>query len=311
MLIRSFVIGCFALASTATGFANGVAGNWSHIALQDLNGKPALFGEILSGKPVYLKFWATWCQTCLQQMPHFQGATEKYKNELDIFLINIDINEDVHRIEQVKQRFNLDAPIFLDVSGEFSRQVGLVGTPYHIVLDKQGNMLYRGHEANEALNSALAEAAAGRAGKSEDRASADEFDVRPTALSLENRDEAVFFLAPWCDWYLEETRPEVSKNCIAGQKLINELSAKYPALTWRGISTRLWVGEKELIDYEEKYKVPFGLEIDKSNELHVRYKIKYYPTLIVFKNGKEEFRSTLFEDGAKIDAMLQGLFSPT
>lgn len=309
MLIRSLFIGCFALASAAIGLGNGVVGTWSHIPLQDLNGKSVIFEDILSGKPVYIKFWATWCQTCLKQMPHFQQATEKYKNDLDIILINIDINDDVHRIEQVKQIYDLSAPIFLDSSGELSQQAGLLGTPYHVVLDKQGRIVHRGHKADEELDTVLAEAAEGRVGKLEDQDSADEIEVQSRGLSLENQNGVVFFFAPWCDWYLEEIRPDVSENCIAGQKLTNELYAKYPDVVWQGISNRLWTGEKELSEYIEKYKVPFSLDIDKSNELHVKYKIRDFPTLIVFRNGKEEFRSSNFADGGKIDAVLRGIFS--
>jgi len=85
------------------------------------------------------------------------------------------------------------------------------------------------------------------------------------------------------------------------------LSVKYTGLVWRGISTRLWTEEKELNEYSEKFHVPYSLDIDKSNELFIKYKIRDFPTLIVFRNGKEEFRTSNFEDGDKIDAMLLGI----
>ena len=307
MFIRSLLIGCFLFASASTCCADGIAGQLSPTVLQDLDGNRLTFGEISSGKPVYIKFWATWCGTCLKQMPHFQQATEKYKNDMDIISINIDINEDLQNIEKVKQEFSLSAPIFLDIAGELGQQLGFQGTPFHILLDKQGNIAYRGHKADETLNTALAEVATGAVRKMKDKSDADESEGQSLELFLDNKDVAVFFLAPWCDWYLEERRPKVRNNCMAGQRLTNALSVKYTGFVWRGISTRLWTEEKELNEYSEKYDVPYSLDIDKSNELFIKYTVKDFPTLIVFRNGKEEFRTSNFEDGDKIDAMLLGI----
>ncbi len=307
MLIRTFLIAGLLVASAATGSANRIADQLSPTVLQDLDGNHVTFGEISSGKPVYIKFWATWCGTCLRQMPHFQQATEKYKKDMDIISINIDINDGLQYIEKVKQEFGLSAPIFLDVAGKLGQQLGFQGTPYHILLDKQGNIAYRSHKADEMLDTALAEVATGAVRKWEDQSDADESERPSIELSLVNKDVAVFFLAPWCDWYLEESRPDVRENCIAGQRLTNELSAKYTGLVWRGISTRLWTKEKELNEYREKFHVSYHLDIDESNELLIKHRVKDFPTLIVFRNGKEEFRTSNFEDGEKIDAMLLGM----
>lgn len=32
------------------------------------------FGPILGQQPIYIKFWASWCVPCNEQMPHFQQA---------------------------------------------------------------------------------------------------------------------------------------------------------------------------------------------------------------------------------------------
>jgi len=307
MSTRSLFIGFFLLASATNACANGIADQLYPTVLQALNGNRLTFGDISSSQPVYIKFWATWCGTCMKQMPHFQQATEKYRNDMDIISINIDINDDPQDIEKVKQEFGLSAPIYLDVTGELGQQLGFRGTPYHILLDKQGNVAYRSHKADEALDTALAEVASGAVRKEKDQTEAGESEEQAIELSLNNKDVAVFFLAPWCDWYLEESRPELRENCIAGQRLTNVLSLKYTSFVWWGISTRLWTEEKELNEYGKKFNVPYNLEIDKSNELFIKYKIKDFPTLLIFRNGKEQFRTSYFEQGNKIDDMLLGI----
>ncbi len=41
------------------------------ITLKTIDGKSIDLAEFYGKKPVYLKFWATWCVPCRQQMPHF------------------------------------------------------------------------------------------------------------------------------------------------------------------------------------------------------------------------------------------------
>jgi thiol-disulfide isomerase/thioredoxin len=38
-----------------------------------------------------INFWATWCSPCVEELPHFEAANEKYKNEkLQILLVSLD-----------------------------------------------------------------------------------------------------------------------------------------------------------------------------------------------------------------------------
>lgn len=38
-----------------------------------LDGGSVALAELAGRKPVYLKFWATWCKPCRKQMPHLEG----------------------------------------------------------------------------------------------------------------------------------------------------------------------------------------------------------------------------------------------
>ena len=59
------------------------------------NGKFVVSGETLSlselsGKVVVLNFWATWCQPCKQEIPHFNELYEKYGGEVEVVILNGD-----------------------------------------------------------------------------------------------------------------------------------------------------------------------------------------------------------------------------
>lgn len=40
------------------------------------------------GKVVVLNFWATWCQPCKEEIPHFNEFYEKYDGEVEVVVIN-------------------------------------------------------------------------------------------------------------------------------------------------------------------------------------------------------------------------------
>ena len=42
----------------------------------------------LAGKPIVLNFWATWCGYCVQEMPDFQTAYEKYP-DVQFVMVNV------------------------------------------------------------------------------------------------------------------------------------------------------------------------------------------------------------------------------
>ena len=59
------------------------------------NGKFVVSGEEISvsdfsDKVVVLNFWATWCQPCKEEIPHFNELYEKYQDDLEVLILNGD-----------------------------------------------------------------------------------------------------------------------------------------------------------------------------------------------------------------------------
>ena len=77
---------------------------------QDLVGKPApravmktIDGEridlasLYGKKAVYLKFWATWCTPCREQMPHFEHVYQSAGADLAVIAVNVGFNDSWRR----------------------------------------------------------------------------------------------------------------------------------------------------------------------------------------------------------------------
>lgn len=45
-------------------------------------------------KPLVVSFWATWCGSCVEEIPYFMSTIkEKYNGEVDLLLVSLDIKE--------------------------------------------------------------------------------------------------------------------------------------------------------------------------------------------------------------------------
>src|SRR5690606_23892937 len=91
-----------------------------------------------------------------QQMPHFEHVQQKYGDEIEVIAINIGINDDIGSINDTIKEFGLTMPMAIDASGDLAQAFRLIGTPYHLVFDKDMNLIHRGHEADSVLDSSLA-----------------------------------------------------------------------------------------------------------------------------------------------------------
>jgi len=247
--------------------------------------------DIVGDKPVYLKFWATWCGDCREQMPHLKRIHAKYRDDLAIVSVNIWVNESEQAVNETVDEFGMTVPVAIDRRGVLAQGFEILGTPYHVLIDRDGDVVHTGFDADADLDQ-----------KIELLASSAESGLLPIATvpvespatPLVGSSEGVsvlFFFATWCDWYLADSRPSMSAACIDAQQSMNRLYERQPDLELQGVATRLWTGEKELQKYVVKYEVAFPMSVDTSNETYFALNVKTVPTLVVLKDGREVART--------------------
>ncbi len=257
-----------------------------HLPIKLLSGKTVSLANYQGEKAVYLKFWATWCQPCLKEMSHFQQVQKNYADKIKVIAINIGINESLAEINKVKKHYNLTMDMAIDESGDIAQAFNFIGTPYHLLFDKNLNLVHKGHQANQTLDQKLALVSNLKSMQLLDSQLLDN-NLANIKINFE-KDQlyALFFSATWCDWYLKESRSRDAKNCILGQTHINTLALKYPEVNWHTLVSRLWTDKNHLNEYKEKYQLNHSIAIDESNQFFYQYKINNLPSLVLIKNDK-------------------------
>jgi len=260
-----------------------ISANTDTLILENEAGQIVKFENFLGKKPVYLKFWATWCKPCMEQMPHFQHAYEQYGDKIQFVAINIDLNDDAHSVAKVKERFSLSMPLFTDLTAQVAKHYEFMGTPFHVLIDSDEKVIFQGHEADKALDNTLR--LLSHNGKVEKARLLGEKQSEATPLVIPNKGKkVVLFTATWCDWYLADTRPAMAKQCVLAQQHVNKLAEQ--GIDVEVKVSQLWTDQTAVREYVDKFSATMPVSIDYGNDLFIKNDINSVPNLLIYSDGK-------------------------
>lgn len=101
-----------------------------------------------TGNVILLNFWASWCSSCREEIPHLNALYEKYQPEgFKVIGINLDSNP------ETAQHFLLDTPvqfsIVIDQDKDISESYDISAMPTTYLIDRKGQLryLHKGYEA--------------------------------------------------------------------------------------------------------------------------------------------------------------------
>lgn len=269
-----------------------------------LSGDITSLESLRADKPVYLKFWASWCKPCMQEMPHLQDSYVEYADKIQFVAINVDINETREDIKKVIDKFSLTVPIALDTDGALAKAFNFIGTPYHILINRKGEVVHKSYQADETLDRRMKILASQDTNDLPQVSLLDDEGNKTSFNDLSEDNTVLLFTATWCDWYLADTRPQMSEACVQGQKNVNQIFAEHPELPLQGIVSHLWTGPKELKEYVQKYAIKHPIGIDESGDMFFTYGIKQFPTMLILKNGVQVYRTHDLANSADVSKII-------
>ncbi len=103
-----------------------------------------LKGESLSlkkykGKVILLDFWATWCQPCLNEMPHLKRTYTKFKNQ-NFIIIGISLDRGIAPLKSFVANEGITWPQYFDNGSEIANKYGITHIPTTFLIDGKGTI---------------------------------------------------------------------------------------------------------------------------------------------------------------------------
>ena len=109
------------------------------IQLKDITGNRVRLSDF-RGKIVFLNFWATWCPTCVVEMPAMEKLHRRFKDQ-NFAMIAVNLQESEAQVKSFFEKFKLSFTALLDSSGEVASGLAVSALPTTFVLDKEGRIL--------------------------------------------------------------------------------------------------------------------------------------------------------------------------
>lgn len=95
----------------------------------------------IQGKKVLINFWATWCTSCIHEIPLLESLKEKYKDDVQFIAINA--GEKNHLVNRFLKKYKFSYKQLMDNDRILSKALGVESLPVTIVIDQNLNILYR------------------------------------------------------------------------------------------------------------------------------------------------------------------------
>jgi thiol-disulfide isomerase/thioredoxin len=109
----------------------------------DINDKEVHLSDF-KGKVVYLDFWATWCNPCKQEKPHFVKLSTQYQNKGIVF-ISLSLDDPNKFEEWKKMTQNEKSIVHLRTHAgwdpEFIEKFQVTSIPTFMLIDAEGNFI--------------------------------------------------------------------------------------------------------------------------------------------------------------------------
>ena len=125
------------------------------VVVHDLSGKPVDLGQFLGKKPVFLEFWATWCESCEALLPQVKAALATYGHTVEFIGVNVSVNQKPEGVRAYLEKHQLEFRPLYDDEGTSIRAYQVPATSYVVIADRSGKVVYTGMGGAQNFDAAL------------------------------------------------------------------------------------------------------------------------------------------------------------
>ena len=134
------------LICTLMAFAGMAQSKLPAVTLKSMDGKTVSTDTLSNnGKPIIIDFFATWCKHCNRELTAISEVYEDWQEETGVKLIAVSIDQaqNINKVKPLVDNHGWPYEVLLDPNSDFKRALGIQMIPYVLIVDGDGNIVYK------------------------------------------------------------------------------------------------------------------------------------------------------------------------
>ncbi len=155
VVLSCLTAGCASVAPTPRSESTSVP--LPDVQLTTLAAKSVALRATLARRPTLVSLWATWCETCIGELGELGRLASRVEAKGG-YVVAISQGEPLADVKAFVQRKALAYPQLVDEKFALSDAIGARTVPTTLVVDRAGNIVFRGAALDDAALRALDQA---------------------------------------------------------------------------------------------------------------------------------------------------------
>jgi len=98
-----------------------------------------------NGRPLVISFFATWCKPCNRELTTISEVYDEWQEETGVRLVAVSIDQaqNTGKVKPLVDSHGWPYDVLLDPNSDLKRALGIQTIPFVLLIDGQGNIVYR------------------------------------------------------------------------------------------------------------------------------------------------------------------------
>lgn len=136
------VILLFLLTSLTIGNVRGQSSSISGLTLESVNGTSKKLSEYLKKGPVYVSFWALWCEPCKLELRALKSFAKEHENDpFTILAVNQDSPKSLAKVKAYVKSQGYPFDVIVDPNTQIFQALNGQNLPFSVLIDRSGKIV--------------------------------------------------------------------------------------------------------------------------------------------------------------------------
>jgi peroxiredoxin len=137
LLVAGIIIGFFSIRSTHGPRVTTIGSAIPDFELVDSVNNKINFND-MKGSVVFINFWATWCTSCVEELPSIERLYRRLSENTQFKMVTILYRDDGFRASNFMKQNGFSFPLYVNPDGSAAKYFGITGVPETFIIDKKG-----------------------------------------------------------------------------------------------------------------------------------------------------------------------------